>query len=261
MKKRWVTSLSIAAIIVLGFMGTLAVEPPGIFVFTDRMVYARPGQVTVFGVVLDTEGAPVSNIALAIEVTDPNGDTVFNAEVTTGPDGKFSTSFSLSGEAPEGVYTVVVQALDGAYWPADTSFQVCDICTTTTQQTNGYITVTTTATYTTTYTSEITQTIYLTTNTTTTLTRQVTTTVTSYGTITTTMSPEKDLYTTMVKTTQTATTSIIETKTVTILNEKTTTITTPPSYNASIPLYLGLVIIAVLSMTSYYAIKRFRAYV
>jgi hypothetical protein len=89
----------------------------------------------------------------------------------------------------------------------------------------------------------------------------VTTTVTSYGTITTTMSPEKDLYTTMVKTTQTATTSIIETKTVTILNEKTTTITTPPSYNASIPLYLGLVIIAVLSMTSYYAIKRFRAYV
>jgi protocatechuate 3,4-dioxygenase beta subunit len=48
------------------------------------MVYARPGQVTVFGVVLDTEGAPVSDIALAIEVTDPNGDTVFNAEVTTG---------------------------------------------------------------------------------------------------------------------------------------------------------------------------------
>jgi hypothetical protein len=32
--------------------------------------------------VLDTE--PVSDIALAIEVTDPNGDTVFNAEVTTG---------------------------------------------------------------------------------------------------------------------------------------------------------------------------------
>jgi hypothetical protein len=141
-------------------MDTLAVEPPGIFVFTDRMVYARPGQVTVFGVVLDTEGAPVSNIALAIEVTDPNADTVFNAEVTTGPDGMFTTSFSLSSEAPEGVYTVVVQALDGAYPPADTSFQVCDIYVITTQQTNNYITVTTT----TTLTSEITrtQTVYLT---------------------------------------------------------------------------------------------------
>jgi hypothetical protein len=120
--------------------------------------------------VLDTEGAPVSNIALAIEVTDPNGDTVFNAEVTTGPDGMFTTSFSLSSEAPEGVYTVVVQALDGAYPPADTSFQVCDIYVITTQQTNNYITVTTT----TTLTSEITrtQTVYLTTTASTIITSQ-----------------------------------------------------------------------------------------
>jgi hypothetical protein len=251
--KRWLASLSLAAAVVLGFVNTLAVEPPGIFVFTDRMVYARPAQVTVFGVVLDMEGNPVSNTALAIEVTNPNGGTVFNAEVTTGPDGKFSTSFGLSTEAPEGRYTVVVQALEGTYWPAETTFQVCDICTTTTQQTNSYITVTTTATY----TSQITQTIYLTTNTATTLTSQATTTVTSYETITTIIS-EKALYTTMAKTTQTATTSIIETKTVTMVNEKTTTITTPPSYNTSMLLYIGLAIIAVLSMTSYYAIKHFR---
>jgi hypothetical protein len=92
------------------------------------------------------------------------------------------------------------------------------------------------------------------------ITGQVATTVTSYETITMTMTPEKALYTTMVKTTQTATTSIIDTKTVTILNEKTTTITTSLSYNASIPLYIGLVTIAVLSMTSYYAIKRFRPF-
>jgi hypothetical protein len=265
--KRLITSLSLAAAIVLGFVNTLAVEPPGIFVFTDRVVYARPAQVTVFGVVLDAEGNPVSNIALKIEVTDPNGDTVFNAEVTTGPDGKFSASFSLSSEAPEGQYTVSVQDLTGAYWTADTSFQVCDICVITTMQTNNYITVTRTATY----TSEITrtQTVYFTTTTSTTITTQATTTVTSYETITMTMTTERAMYITMVKTTQ-VTTSIKETKTVTILNEKTKTIittittkiTTTPSYTTRILLYMiiiaALTIIAVLSLTSYYAIKHFR---
>jgi hypothetical protein len=42
--KRWLTSLSMAAIIVLGFMDTLAVEPPGIFVIykTEWSTLDRP---------------------------------------------------------------------------------------------------------------------------------------------------------------------------------------------------------------------------
>ena len=248
--KSWLTGLALAAAIALGYVNVLAVEPPGIFVFTDRMVYGRPAHVTVFGVVLDAEGNPVSAAPLTVDVTNPEGETVFSTEVTTGPDGKFSTSFSLSSEDPEGRYTVVVQALEGTYWPVNISFEVCDICTTTTQRTT-YTTITTTATY----TSEITrtQTIYITTATGSIVIQ--TTTVTSRETVTATPSPEKATFTTTVKTTQTLTTSITETSTATILSEKTTTITIRESPSSNILLYIGLAIIAVLSIMSYYAIR------
>jgi|GEM_PF-3892899 len=256
--KIWLAGLTLTAVIALVYVNISAVEPPGIFVFTDSMVYGRPALVTVFGVVLDYEGNPVTNIALTVEVIDPNGDTVFNAEVATGSDGKFLTSFSISSEVPEGRYTVVVQALEGTYWPAETTFQVCEICITNTQQTNNYITVTTTATY----TSEITrtQTIYLTTTTGTTSTTVSTTTISAIETTTIKITLERDTYTTIVKTTQTVTTSIGGTSTVTLLNEKTTTITVKenPSQGTNVLLYIGITIIAVLSITSYYAIRHFK---
>jgi len=251
--KNWLTGLFIVTAIALGLVNILALEPPGIFVFTDRMVYSRPAQVTVYGVVLDPERNPVPAASLTVEVTNPDGETVFSTEVTTGPDGKFSTSFSLSSEAPEGRYTVVVQESEGTYWPTNISFEVCDICTTPTQQTFH-----TTITTTTTYTAEITrtQTVYITTTTGTSIIQ--TTTVTSRETVTATPSPDKATFTTTVTTTQTLIMSIIETSTATVLSEKTTTVTIRESPSYNILLYIGLAIIAVLSITSYFAIKHFK---
>lgn len=124
----WLEALLVLAFISAGFLTVYSVEPPGIFAFSDRMVYGRPSDVILFGIVLDDEGRPVPRANLSIEVVNPEGDTVFSAEVTAGADGKFSRGFRLTGSAPEGQYEVLVVDLDGVYGSTSFFFEVCSAC-------------------------------------------------------------------------------------------------------------------------------------
>lgn len=254
--------------IVLGLVDVLAVEVPGISVYTDRMVYARPAQVTVFGVVLDQDAKPVSNIILSIAVTGPDGNIVFSANATTGSDGKFSTSFNLSHDVPEGLYEVVVQDHGGTYPPVSMYFEVCDICVAFTQPT-PIVTLTTTIIY----TSEVirTQTVYQTTTVggiaaTQTITYTTTATYTTIAYLTThettyiTLSPVAGgkTSTTTVEKTRTVTTTV--TNAVTILTERTATHTVagrPINETAALSLIVALsttLVWSIIIISSYYAI-------
>jgi hypothetical protein len=218
-----IVAVLLAIVLGLGFVDVLSVEVPGISVYADRMVYARPAQVTVFGVVLDHDAKPVSSTTLSIAVTGPDGNIVFSANTTTGSEGRFSTSFNLSRDIPEGLYEVAVIDLEGAYPPVSIYFEVCDICVASTQPT-PVATLTTTIIY----TSEVvrTQTVYQTTTiggivATQTVTHTTSTYLTTRETAYITLSPpagEKTDTTTVVKT-QTITAPV--TNTITVLTERT----------------------------------------
>ena len=118
----------VVGVFLAGLSSIFSVEPPGIFAFADRMVYGRPAQVTIFGVVLDDEGRPVSGVELSVDIINPEGEYVFSEDVVTGGDGKFSTVFRLAGNALEGSYQVQVSDLEGVYDAAVLSFEVCVVC-------------------------------------------------------------------------------------------------------------------------------------
>jgi len=150
--REWLAALLVVVVFLAGFSTIFSVEPPGIFVFADRMVYGRPAQVTVFGIVLDSEGRPVSGVSLSVDIVSPEDELVFSEDVVTGSDGKFSTVYRLSGSAPEGSYEVQVSDAENVYQPVVFSFEVCGVCAlpppTVTVSTTLLRTVTATSTFT-----------------------------------------------------------------------------------------------------------------
>ncbi|MEM4417575.1 MAG: MG2 domain-containing protein [Nitrososphaerota archaeon] len=123
-----VAGIFIVFFLAAGFLSAYSVEPPGIFAYSDRMVYGRPADVLLFGVVLDEDGRPVPRANLSIDVFNPVGDVVFSAELMAGDDGRFSRGFRLSDSAEEGEYQVQVVDLDGNYGSSSFSFEVCQLC-------------------------------------------------------------------------------------------------------------------------------------
>lgn len=134
-----------------------SVEGPGLFVFTDRMVYGRPADVVVFGIVLDGEGRPVARANISIDVIDPVGDPVYSAEVVAGDDGRFRGVFRLSSTAEEGQYEVQAVDIDGVYGSSVVTFEVCQACAIPPPTTTVTTTLLRTTTASTTFTRNITR--------------------------------------------------------------------------------------------------------
>ncbi|MEM0443988.1 MAG: MG2 domain-containing protein [Candidatus Caldarchaeum sp.] len=157
--RRWVACLFFVLFVLAGFASVLSVEPPGVFAFSDRMVYGKPADVTIFGIVLDEDGRPVPQTTVSIDVLNPDGELVFSDEAATGNDGRFVKSFRLSGSAVEGQYQVLVSDVQGNYEPAVFYFEVCTGCVflPTVSTTTFYTTILRTNVVTTTLTRDITR--------------------------------------------------------------------------------------------------------
>ncbi|GBC70053.1 hypothetical protein HRbin01_01761 [archaeon HR01] len=125
-------ALFIILLMIFGFSSALTLHPsvegPGVFAFLDRMVYDRPADVTVFGIVLDENNRPVENANISVDVFDPDGDLLYSKELSTDSNGKFMTQFRLSASSPEGEYTVLVSDIDGVYGDITLLFEVCKLC-------------------------------------------------------------------------------------------------------------------------------------
>lgn len=227
----WLTGFLTALLVLAGFASVLSLEPPGVFAFSDKMVYGRPAEVTIYGIVLDVDGRPVPNVAVSIDVFDPDGNSVFSAEVSTGGDGKFSRAFRLSGSAVDGSYQVVVADLEGSYEPAVFFFEVCSTC--------GFPVYGPTTTVSTVVTSATT--ILRTSVVTTTFTRNVTRLDTVYVTVG--GGQVKTVFSTIY--------SVVNGSVVSV------TVTREALSTSSYVFYVGLGMVAVLAVAAFFAVRRF----
>lgn len=77
---------------------------------TELPFYAQGELVKIFGNVTDPYATPVQGASVALEVRDPNSNTVFLDITTSQNNGSFYDSFRLSLAAPSGQYTVYAVA-------------------------------------------------------------------------------------------------------------------------------------------------------
>lgn len=229
--RKWLTGFFTALLVLAGFASVLSLEPPGVFAFSDKMVYGRPAEVTIYGIVLDVDGNPVPNVVVSIDVISPENDIVFSVEVSTGGDGKFSRSFRLPASASEGTYQVIVSDLEGEYEPAVFYFEVCPTC--------GFPAYGPTTTVSTVITSATT--ILRTSLVTTTFTRNVTRLDTVYVTV----------GGGQVKTVFSTVYSVVNGSVVSV------TVTAEVFSGASYVFYVGLGMVAVLAVAAFFAVRRF----
>ena len=93
---------------------------PVISVSADKPEYV-PGDVVIIQGVLTGGGSAMTGADLAIEVEGPKSRIVWVDQVRTGQEGKYSSSFRLSKDAPVGQYNVYVS---GSAAKGATSFSV-----------------------------------------------------------------------------------------------------------------------------------------
>ena len=89
-----------------------------ISIYTDKATYAPGDDVTIFGYVIDSTGAPIQDVTIAIEVRDPNNNTIFLDIVFTNSEGYYNDQFRLHRDSPLGLYYVYATASASGYTPA-----------------------------------------------------------------------------------------------------------------------------------------------
>lgn len=131
------------ALVLAGMFFVDALEGPALYVYPDSSVYS-PGSTVVFRVLaVDADGRPSPNLQLLASVYDPENALLSEVEGETGDDGWFVFSAVVERE---GVYSVVVNAVDPSYPSSEAFVLVCSTC----PRGGGVVTVTTavTATFT-----------------------------------------------------------------------------------------------------------------
>jgi uncharacterized protein YfaS (alpha-2-macroglobulin family) len=94
---------------------------------TDNSMYHTGDNINVYGSVL-TNGVPVFNASVALEIHDPVHGPVVTRSIQTNSSGVYSVTFKLSLDALTGSYTVYVNcAYGGETGSTDTSFQFMQI--------------------------------------------------------------------------------------------------------------------------------------
>lgn len=89
-----------------------------ISVYTDKAAYMPSDNVTIFGYVTSSTGAPIQDATVAIEVKDPNNNTIFLDIDYTNSQGYYSDQFRLHKDSLPGIYNVYATASATGYTPA-----------------------------------------------------------------------------------------------------------------------------------------------
>ncbi|MCS6769339.1 MAG: MG2 domain-containing protein [Candidatus Caldarchaeum sp.] len=230
--RKTLTCLAFVLLVLAGFASVLSVEPPGIFAFSDKMVYGRPAEVTVFGIVLDDDGRPVPQVRLSMDVLNPEGEIIHSTEFSSGSDGRFIRSFRLSSSAVEGTYQVIVADSEGDYEPAVFFFEVCAVCS-------------------------FLPTVYATTVSATVV---VSTTVVRTAVVTTTFTRDLTRLETVISTVGGGRVLTVTSTFYSVLNGTVVTVTrsVEGGLEGSYVFYVGLGMVGVLAVVSFIAVRRFR---
>ena len=86
------------------------VAVPTITVATNKDAYFRGDSVDISGALL-SNGNPIPNQPVALAIQPPTGDAFSLPSVTTDPDGKFTSSWDVPGDAEAGSYVLTATAL------------------------------------------------------------------------------------------------------------------------------------------------------
>ena len=84
-----------------------------VYISTDKPIY-QPGQtLNVRGLFLNQAQRAIPNVKLELEIKDPEGETVYEAEITTSRFGVASASWQLPENMKLGEYQIVIEDEDG----------------------------------------------------------------------------------------------------------------------------------------------------
>ncbi len=114
---RGLGSLWLVAVLILGAAGPALAA--GLSVATGQAEYTPGAVVTIAG------GGAAGAATVAVQVDDPAGNKLFVDQVAPSATGAFSDSFTLSGSAPSGTYTLYAAAAGGS--SGQSAFQVAAV--------------------------------------------------------------------------------------------------------------------------------------
>lgn len=88
---------------------------------TDKLSYSPGEQVILEGIVTDQSHNSIVGASVSIQVDNPSGSAIHVYQTTTDEQGFFNDTFTLPGDAPNGVYTVFISATYQGYYGAEHS--------------------------------------------------------------------------------------------------------------------------------------------